>query len=186
MGVYPVSDWGNSFNTLQLVVLDGITGTVRKNALQNGTGLYESSAPAPRFNQFQFPFNSATDRRKVVRFINAMPANSIIIMYNLLLNSTVTNQFAPVWATDATTFGSTDSSLYHVLKNYGFSMLDQFTSNKPFIFKFTKNSPAATYQQIGLSATQIITATLPLTITRVNGLITSPVFGPANEWKYFQ
>ncbi len=185
MGVYPVSDWGNSFNTLQLVVLDGVTGTVIKNALQNGTGLYESSPPAPRFNQFQFPFNSAIDRRKVVRFINAMPANAIIIMYNLINNNTVTNQFAPVWATDATTFGSTDSSLYHVLKNYGFSMLDQFTSNKPFIFKFTKNSPAATYQQIGLSATQVITATLPLTITRVNGLITSPVFGPANEWQYF-
>ncbi len=184
MGIYRISNWGNQFNTLQFVVFDGVTGAVRKNQSIAGVGLYGSNNPGSRVNQFEFPFATPEQRKKAMNFLKAMPQNSIIIMYNLILNGSA-NQFAPAWAGDATYFGSTDSSLYHYVKSYGFTQLDQFDSNKPFIFKFIKENPAAVHQQVGQNSTQVLTTSIPITLTRTEGVIVSPVFGPATTWTQF-
>ena len=175
LGAFLISNWGNNFNTLQFTVLDGITGSVIKNS---PGGLYGSNPPGPRPNQFEFRFGTTAERNIIKNFIALMPANAIIIMYPLLNNLDV-NAYAPTWQADGA------GSLYQVLKGYGFSQIDSFYRNIPMIFKFTKDGSSPSFQKVGLTTPEIITAQIPLTISRVAGNFVSPLIGPAKSWLGF-
>ncbi len=178
----PVSNWGNSFNTLQFIVLDGQTGVPMVNS---PGGSYGSNPPGSgsRQKQFEFPFSTLSQRQAIMNFINAMPSNANIIVYNLLYNPSA-NAYVDTWKADQTILG-TGNSLYHTLYNYGFTKLDSFYRNIPFIFKFTKDQSQSSYQQVGLQSDEVLSVTLPLLVSKVNGMITSPVYGPAKTWKSF-
>ena len=177
LGAFLISNWGNQFNTLQFTVLDGVTGTVVKNA---PGGLYGSNNPGPRMNQFEFPFASQFQRDRIATFISLMPANATIVMYALLYNPSV-NAYAPIWQTDS----GPSPNLYNVLKGNGFTQIDSFYRNIPMIFKFTKDGSAPSFQKVGLTTPEVITAEIPITISKVNGNFTSPLIGPAKSWTSF-
>ena len=182
LGAFTISNWGTRFNTFQFTVLNGITGSVIKNALG---GLYGSNAPNPgnpRLNQFEFFFGDAVNRNKIVNFLNLMPDNAVIITYPLLFNNSV-NSYVNQWQTDPTS--PSTPNLYDKLKGYGFTMLDSFYRNRAMIFKFTKDGSTPSFQKVGNTKEEIITAEIPITLTNVNGAITSPVFGPAKAWDQF-
>ncbi len=182
-GVSIVANWGTSFNTFQFVVFDGVTGEVKINVPQGGTGAYGSTFPsASRPRQFEFSFNSAAGRKKIMDFIDSMPSNAIIISYPLLF-STGANQYIDTWKNDTLLFGS-GTSLYHKFKNYGFDLIDSFTFNRPFITMFSKNAAFPTGQLIGAPG-ELITLNKPILLTSINGVITSPYFGPALSWDMF-
>ena len=175
LGAFLISNWGNAFNTMQFTVLDGVTGSVIKNS---PGGLYGSNNPGPRMNQFEFRFGTTAERNIIKNFISFQPSNAIIIMYPLLLNASV-NAYAPTWQADGA------GSLYQVLKGYGFTQIDSFYRNIPMIFKFTQDGSSPSFQKVGLTTPEIITAQIPITISRVSGNFVSPVIGPAKSWLAF-
>lgn len=187
LGVYAISNWCNNFNTLQFVVLDGITGAPKLNAVVSPTqGSYGSNFPTPRPNQFEFPFATSTQRKRIMDFIDSMPSSATIVMYSLLRNGTV-NRYINTWKADDALFG-VGNTLYHKLFNLGFTKLDSFTHNIPLLFKFNKDNSYPTYQAVGsgpADSVELLTASIPITLTRRQGMISSPVFGPAKSWKDF-
>ena len=178
LGAFSISNWGTRFNTFQFTVLDGITGSVIKNT---PGGLYGSNSSS-RLNQFEFFFGTNVQRESIVNFLNLMPDNAVIIMYPLLYNTSV-NAYVNQWQTDPTS--PSVPNLYDKLKGYGFTMLDSFYRNRAMIFKFSKDGSTASFQKVGDKKEDIITAQIPITLTNVNGVITSPVFGPAKAWNEF-
>ncbi len=182
LGAFNISSWGTRFNTFQFTVLNGITGSVIKNA---PGGLYGSNAPSvsnPRLNQFEFFFGDVTNRNKIVDFLNLMPNDAVIIMYPLLNNNSI-NSYINDWQTDPTSTPS--PNLYNKLKGYGFTMLDSFYRNRAMIFKFSKDGSTPSFQKVGNTKEEIISAEIPITLSNVNGVVTSPVFGPAKAWDQF-
>ncbi len=180
VGASTFSTFCTTFNTLQFTVFDGITGAIKKN---QPLGQYGSTSTGSRIYQFEFKFSTPTERRKIVDFIDSMPSNAIIIMYPLLLTNAV-NSYASVWQNDAATFG-TSGSLYHRLKNYGFTQLDSFNRNIPMIFKFSKDNSSPSFQKVGSDIFEIITAELPITLRNIRGEVTSQLYGPAKAWGQF-
>ncbi len=179
LGAFTISNWGTRFNTFQFTVLDGTTGSVIKNTTG---GLYGSNS-SNRLNQFEFFFGDVISRTKIVDFLNLMPNNAVIIMYPLLFNGSV-NSYVNQWQTDPTI--TTAPNLYDKLKGYGFTMLDSFYRNRAMNFKFSKDGSTPSFQKVGGIPEEIITAQIPITLTNVNGVITSPIFGPAKSWDKFQ
>ena len=56
------------------------------------------------------------------------------------------------------------------------------------LFKFNKDNSIPVYQDVGTGpadSTQLLTASLPITLTRTKGVVWSPVFGPAKSWGDF-
>lgn len=184
MGVYPISNWGNAFGTLQFVLLDGITATVVKNTPVGSQGSYGSNAPGLRPNQFEFPFATRAQRNVVNDFIRNNIANSNTVMLYNLLNNNGVYSYVQDWQNDAA-LNPGGTSLYNTLRGYGFTELDSFKSNRPFFFKFSKDNSGSVYQKVGALSTELITLSFPIEISSVNGTITSPVFGPSREWKEF-
>jgi len=178
LGAFSISNWGTRFNTFQFTVLDGITGSVIKNT---PGGLYGSNSSS-RLNQFEFFFGTNVQRESIVNFLNLMPDNAVIIMYPLLNNTSV-NAYVNQWQTDPTS--PSVPNLFDKLKGYGFTMLDSFYRNRAMIFKFSKDGSTASFQKVGDKKEDIITAQIPIILTNVNGVITSPVFGPAKAWNEF-
>lgn len=174
------SSWCTNFNTLQFTIFDGVTGAIKKN---QPLGQYGSTATGGRRNQFEFFFDTELKRRKIVNFIDSMPNDAIIIMYPLL-NTASLNVYASAWKNDSVGQGLS-GSLYHRLKNYGFTQLDSFNRNIPMIFKFTKNNPANSFQKVGSDIFEIITAEIPITLRNVKGEVTSQLYGPAKTWGQF-
>jgi hypothetical protein len=190
MGPSLISNFGSFFGSLQFVVLNGITGQVFKNRIVPGgpsgnltTGLYQSLIGNGRPNQFQFAFATYADRKKIVDFLDAMPNDAIIMCYPLLNTNVSTYAYAPQWQQDATTNGI-NNSLYHKLKAYGFADIDLFTTTLPFFFKFSKDGSSPTFQKVG-TIFELVTATLPLTISQTSGSVTTKLIGPASTWNYF-
>lgn len=187
LGVYAISNWANNFNTLQFVVLDGITGAAKVNTVVSASqGTYGSNYPTPRPFQFEFPFSTASQRKTIMDFIDSMPSSATIVMYSLLRNGTV-NKYKDEWKSDENIYGP-GKSLYHKLYNYGFTKLDSFTHNIPLLFKFNKDNSYPAFQEVGTGpgdSTQLIVAEIPITLTRKQGVVTSPLFGPAKSWSDF-
>ncbi|MEQ1553347.1 MAG: C25 family cysteine peptidase [Ferruginibacter sp.] len=180
LGVYSVSNFGNAFNTLQFVVLDGVTASPLKNLITGGLyGSNTTSATNPRVNQFQFPFSTEIERNKVVLFLNQMPNNATILLYPLLLNGSP-KSFVNTWSNDA----PVSTNLYNTLKSYGLA-IDSFYRDRPLFFKFVKNNPSQLFQKIGNLSTELMTFPIPITISNVVGEINSPLYGPAKSWSMF-
>jgi hypothetical protein len=187
MGPSLISNFGSFFGSLQFVVLNGVTGQVIKNRVVPGgtptTGLYQSYIGNGRPNQFQFAFATYADRKKIVDFLDAMPNDAIIMCYPLLISNSNGYAYAPTWQQDAATNGI-GNSLYHKLKSYGCTDIDLFTTTLPFFFKFSKDGSSPTFQKVGTQL-ELVTATLPLTISETKGAVTTKKIGPASAWNYF-
>jgi len=187
LGVNAISNWCNNFNTLQFVVFDGITGAQKTNFPVGPTqGSYGSNFPGPRPFQFEFPFSTSVQRKRIIDFLDSMPSSATIVMYSLLLNGTV-NKYIDSWKADELIYG-TGISLYHKLYNYGFTKLDSFSRNTPLLFKFNKDNSYPLYQEVGTGpadSIQLIEAEIPIRLTSKKGVVSSPVFGPAKSWGDF-
>ncbi len=181
LGAFGISSWGRNFGTLQFVVLDGVTGTAKRNTQAGSYGSNPASVSNPRLNQFEFFFDTEARRKIISDFIDSMPNNAYILMYPLLNNSVTTYSYVNAWQLDAPA-----TSLYNKLKGYGFSMLDSFYRNRPMIFKFSKDNLSPSFQKVGLTSSEILTAEVPILISNVRGEITSPIFGPAKAWGQFR
>jgi hypothetical protein len=150
----------------------------------NGTGLYGSTVCTNVFRRYNFEFlNDTAGRRKAVAFLDQVPTGNFIVVRSIMRGEDNNNQYVSNWIADATVY-NTSHTLYNVLKNAGFSLVDSVTIPRAYAFVYQKNTPSYTPSQgmsIGKYDIMSLTAFAPAADS--TGRMTSPVFGPAAAWK---
>jgi hypothetical protein len=106
-------------------------------------------------------------------------------MYVSVTNLGWTNNtsFISNWQADQGSLGA-GNSLYHKLKAAGFSKIDIFTRNLPFIFFYRKNRNGTftPIQKMGDREDVQVEESIALLSKYKSGTIESPAFGPARNW----
>ncbi|NOT51630.1 MAG: hypothetical protein HOP10_10165 [Chitinophagaceae bacterium] len=184
-----------SFNIWQnqQVVAPACPGTFDPATL--GLGLYGSTSPRDcfgnlRFYHFEWRYLDTSSRRKMMDFMrDVVPNGFYVVIRNFTLDPvsfpTVPVAYAADWAADESLPGhGPGQSLYHYLKNAGFSGIDSFYRARPWAFVYKKNDPAFTPKWIvGDGVTDNPTWSVDCPATDTLGFVNSPVFGPAKAWK---
>ena len=144
------------------------------------TGLYGSGALCAVTRKFfEFDYTTSANRKKAMDFMDSIPNGMFVSLTNLADNGN--NTFIRQWQADRVLFGGT--SLYDKLKAAGFSTLDTFTHNIPFIFFYKKNTPSfIPLQKMGSTDQDQPVGIFSLPTKNLSGSIQSPVFGPAKNW----
>ncbi len=180
-----VEQYGCEYNSLQFMVFDSSTLNAwdNYNNPSNTFGRFGSrrvcDQPVRKF--FEFPFGTASYRKSAMDFLDSIPAGHFVSLTNIgnINNTSFINQ----WIADQTILGP-GNSIYHKLKSLGFTQIDSFTRNRPFIFFFQKGVPSfVPRQKMGLNADEYLNENYALSTRYKNGTIWSPVFGPAKAWK---
>jgi len=177
--------YGCKYGSLQFTVYDNLSMAPWSNTLQpNGLGRFGSWPPCVHNeNAFEFPYTDPTNRKRAIDFLESLPPGTTVSMTNLGAN--FINSFINSWMADTATLGS-GKSLYHTLKRLGFTEIDKYTSNLPFIFvtRIGDNS-FPTYQSMGVTPQDYLQTLLTVDAVEVSGSIESPWFGPASKWNRF-
>jgi len=158
-----------------------------------GLGLYGSSSPNDCFGNvrefsFEFRYLDAANRKKMMDFMkDSIPDGYYVLVRNMTLDPvvfpTVTQQFIADWQADQSLYGS-GNSLYHSLKNAGFTGVDSFYKARPWGFVYKKNDPAFSPKWfVGDNTVGQYTFSVDCPSPDTLGYITSPLFGPARAWK---
>ncbi len=186
--------YGCRYNSIQFYVFDSTTLKPwdNRNTVFSGStptaGLYGSvpvcqnsgiQDTTRRF--FEYQYGNATYRKNAMDFIDIIP-NGLYVAITNLGNKNSNTSFINQWKDDTTTLGS-GNSLYHKLRSIGFTQIDSFISNKPFLYFFRKgvNAYPAT-QIVGAKDSSYIDQSFSLNTTTTTGYIESPVYGPARSW----
>jgi hypothetical protein len=165
-------------------VLDPVTLKPWLNQL-GPTGLYGSDPVCglDRLANFQFNILSQAKRDSIVKFLDKVPDNFIVVLRNISGTVEATNTYAADWQADSTAFG-VGNTVYDRLKSQGFVLIDSFYRPRAFIFMYQKNNPAFGPDFVFSNG---ITDAISLSKSKVTpdtvGYITSPKFGPAAVWK---
>jgi hypothetical protein len=169
-------------------VFDPVTFRPWINVDANGNNLYLSGSAAAncatnRNYNFEFSYMSSTDRYKMMRFMDSIPAGYYVVVRNISGPTQSSNTYASNWRADTTLFGS-NNSLYHRLTASGFLNLDSFYRPRGFIFVYKKaSSDFVPQSKFTLDNTDKIVLSVDCPSPNVAGDIVSPVFGPAKQWK---
>ncbi len=182
--------YGCRLNSLQFYVFDTVTLRPWKNynvsatdaRFGSGRICFASSDTTRKF--FEFPYanpGGVPYRKRAMDFIDSIPNGMYVAVTNFgntLNNASFINQ----WMSDTATLGS-GNSLYHKLKSIGFTKIDSFTRNVPFLYFFKKGSPAfPVTQEMAATDTVQISSTITLNSLIPNGTIETPLYGPARSW----
>jgi len=186
-----IEKYGCKYASLQFYVFDAKTLQPWQNYPVSPTSARFGSWPTTcdvahegntrRF--FEFPYYDPVYRKRAMDFIDSIPTGSYVLINNG--GWTPNTSFIADWQADQATLGA-GNSLYHKLKNLGFTQLDSFYKNLPFIFFFQKGPTGfVPVQVMGLTADSYISETFSLPSKAVTGTVTSPAFGPAKAWSQF-
>ena len=177
--------FGCKYASLQFLVYDTIDFKPLKNFNTNGQGRF-GSWPVCQTRTlgyryiFEFPYDNAVYRKRAMDFIDSIPPGYYVSITNLGLTSNAA--FIDSWKADTATLGS-GKSLYHKLKSIGFTTIDSFTKNLPFIYFYSKNNSSFTPRQImGVTEADQLSGNFVVKPKNKSGTITSPLFGPAKKW----
>lgn len=168
-------------------VFDPVTFKAWSNVDADGNNLYKSGSAAAncgvrRHYNFEFSYMTPASRRLIMNFMDSIPAGHYVIARSMDVNNP--NSYSATWRGDTTYNGGSYNSLYHRLLAEGMMNIDSINRPQAWIFMYQKGGESFTpvyyhtndiYERGKLSATVFTPDTL--------GYITSPVFGPAREWK---
>ncbi len=181
------------YNNLQVYVFDTATLLPWRNRNVSSTnGLYgsayvcQNSATPNDTTRAFFEFNYALplQRKSAMEFIDMIPNGMYVAITNL--GRMANTYFIDQWKADTLLYGS-GQSLYHKLKNIGFTEIDSFYRNLPFLYFYKKGDNQYTPTKVmGPYDSSFIEKTFTLNTRKSNGTITSPVFGPAQQWQSLQ
>ncbi len=175
--------YGCKYNSLQFLVYDSLTMAPWKNynvTPLNGRFGSWKICDHPTRNFFEFPYADPNYRKKAMDFLDSIPDGMYVSITNLGYN--INTSFISDWQKDTTTLGA-GKSLYHKLKGIGFSKIDSFTRNLPFIYFFRKNTPVYAPQQVmGKVEGEALEGNFKVPLKYKTGTIESPAFGPAKNW----
>jgi flagellar hook assembly protein FlgD len=134
---------------------------------------------------FIFSLGDTASRRKIREFLeNIVPEGAYVVIRSGTYPYPGVNTYASAWKADTAYYGS-GVSLYHTLKDQGFTSIDNYDTTNAFVFVYKKNS-LATYTPSIKFGENIYDRILLNTICPTPdtlGYITSPVFGAAKQWK---
>jgi hypothetical protein len=178
--------YGCKYSSLQIVIYDSISLKPWENSLQiGGLGKYNSWTPCSHNkNAFEFPYNTTVLRKRAIDFLESIPKGNYISITNL--GADFNANFVNQWLSDTATLGS-GKSLFHTLKQLGFSSIEKFTQNVPFIF-FAKNKEFTypIYQNVGNAVNDYLTFDATIMTKESSATMESPWFGPALKWNVLQ
>ncbi|MBL7732685.1 MAG: hypothetical protein JNM88_16025, partial [Chitinophagaceae bacterium] len=155
-----------------------------------GEGLYGSTDnncfDEIRYYNFEYRYADTASRHKMMNFMkNVVPDGHYVMVRNFTLINAFgfPRAWAADWAADTQYWGS-GQSLYHYLRNAGFSGIDSFYKARPWVLVYKKNDPAfSPVWLVGRDSLDNPTLSINLTTTDTVGTMLSPVFGPAKAWK---
>ncbi|MFZ4058049.1 MAG: C25 family cysteine peptidase [Ferruginibacter sp.] len=178
--------YGCKYESLQFLVYDTATLLPWKNFNTAGSGRYGSWPvcdvyPGGYRYIFEFPYSSPAYRKKAMDFMDSIPDGMYVSVTNL--GWTNNTSFISDWQADQGSLGA-GNSLYHKLKAAGFSKIDSFTRNLPFIFFYRKNRNGTftPVQKMGDREDAQVEESIALLSKYKSGTIESPAYGPARNW----
>ena len=179
----------NTLNSLEFVIIDKKTGKAILNADGNGSTLHNSIKPTcgvqSLLYQYYFLYNDPTYRKYAMDFIDGLPNETILIMNNW--GSTTINSnpsFIEKWMDDTLALGP-GKSIYHKLKSMGFSKIDSFKRNIPFLFVAQKNQFGkweVLDQQSGIVSSDVLNSEYSFQCAKNVGLFKNTIIGPSKSW----
>lgn len=192
-----LEQYGCVYNSLQVYVFD--TATLQpwyNRRYETSPGVfsgYYGSAPtctdvpgdtSTRRMFFEFPHanpGGVEYRKRMMQFLDDIPNGKFVAITNLG-RADNNNTFINQWIADEAIYGP-GNSLYHKLKSIGFTKIDSFYKNIPFLYFYKKGSTDFTpIQNVGVSDTSYVDEYITLNTIKPEGKIESPVYGPAREW----
>jgi hypothetical protein len=183
-----VEFWGCVFTNIQVYVFDSTSLRAWDNFNVGANGRFGSwpvcppAAGQPAIRKFfEFPFDNAVYRQRLMRFLeDSIPNGMYVAIKNL--NHTGNTTFINQWMNDTIPNGP-GRSLYHTLKNIGFTEIDSFYRNRPFAYVYRKNTPSFMPRQfMGANDESFIEANVDLLTRQSKGTVISPPLGPARTW----
>jgi hypothetical protein len=176
------------FYNLQIMVIDSTTGAIWKNSATRTAGARPPSGARGVFLR-EFDMSVQTGRIAAARYLkDTIPNGNTVIIRNVVWNypgQIVSNIYNDTWKGDTVVMGS-GISLYHVVRDMGFSLIDSFTSPRAFIFVGKKGdlSWPQTQQKINQPVpNQGIAVDLDIKGLGTTGQARSTVLGPAKAWE---
>ncbi len=172
-----------------ITVFDGRSFKPMENIYSGGHGLYGSlNSACHTGTQYNFEFldSDSASRKKAYDFLtNMVPDGSYVIIKSNVNSTDAGNVYPSTWeAQDVPQYGA-GNTLYDLLITSGFTSLDSFNRARCWTFAYKKNDQAhfqpkfifsqGNYDKIILN----VNCKTPDSI----GYITSPIFGPAKQWK---
>jgi hypothetical protein len=116
-------------------------------------------------------------------FFDFIPVNSTVIITNWA-NTTLQSDFVNEWKKDTLLYGA-GKSLFHRLKNIGFTVIDSFYKNVPLALVFEKDELGimkAKAEKIGQNLTDIIRLDYDYQTLGFDGQFVSSIIGPSRKW----
>lgn len=169
-------------------VFDSVTFKPWKNVDGNGNNLYLSGSAAAncavsRNNNFEFSYMNAAARKNMMNFMDSIPVGSYVVVRNIPDKNMASNVYVDTWKSDTALYGSYNS-IYHRLLAAGFTNVDSLNQPRAFIFVYKKGSTDFVPRSVvSPGINERITMSVECESPDSIGYITSPVFGPAREWK---
>jgi hypothetical protein len=188
--------FGCNFNEIQFIIVDPKTGKVMRNLPQPGggtNGLWGSRYPScgresDKF--FEFLLSDTASRRKMKLFIDSIPSGMHVAVFPLLRTTDANGRnkvFARQLANDTIYSQFNNYTIYHKLKDLGFSQIDSFNTNKPWVFWFIKDGPIGqSSQHMAKDSTEIVEVVRSFNIADVSGTMQSKIVGRAKKWNSFK
>jgi Peptidase family C25 len=177
---------GCAFNVMHMLVIDSVTGEPIANVETfsgSGIGKWGSKYCKRATNKFfEFNINNTAARNAIMDFIDSIPTGYYVAIYPFLGGAQI---YAKHYAADtAASSNGPGVSLYHKLKNLGFTQIDSFNRNKPWIFYFRKGMGTSFNQEfMAADSTILLSPTFSIPFKEYSGSMQSTVIGPAKEWK---
>jgi len=166
-------------------LFDPITFKPVYNAKEGTPGRFESASPcnSQRVYNFEYSINDTPGRRRAMDFLKSVNNDYIVVVRIHPRNQENLNHYVNTWKLDENIYGN-GNTLYHELLRNRVYKIDSFYKARAFISVFQKGNPdfdvkysmsEGLYDLISLSVNKETPDSL--------GIISSPVFGPAKEWK---
>jgi hypothetical protein len=175
---------GCQYNEIIINVYNPISFKPMENIGGNLFGSYNCATLNREYN-FHFYMGDTASRRKARDFLqNNVPEGAYVQIRSNTAPYAGINTYAPVWKSDEVYYGA-NNTLYHYLKDQGFTTIDNYDTTRCFVFVYKKNALATYTPTIEFSQNiydrLLVSVACPTPDTV--GYTTSPVFGPAKKWK---
>jgi len=170
--------------TLQVMVFDSASGQMWVNPPNGQSGAYPRCFSRNVY-AFEFPLNTLASRNNIRHFLDSIPNNDFVMLRNFIYaepNNQYQGAYIDAWKADTLTNGA-GQSLYHTIKNMGFTMIDSFNKKRVFILMRKKaNNTYPVYQKFSADTNDKIELDVNFQTLRYNGTLTSRTIGPAKSW----
>ncbi|MFT4062848.1 MAG: C25 family cysteine peptidase [Edaphocola sp.] len=168
----------------------GIIDSASGKLWQCTSGLYGSYPLCTSDEKYMFEYDlgSQSARNSAMDLLQSVPVGNYIFVQNKIEDGFPNVGWNGVTAAEMqadTAVNGSGVSLYHTLKNLGFSQIDEFDAEKVFSFFVKKGNTSSVQQAITTGIYDQISIDVYFDTYVDTGTMTSTLVGPAKEWQSF-